>query len=29
MATKFGLFLQKFQIASFLFFDGIEPLFGR
>ena len=30
MATKFGLFLQKFQIASsFLYFDGIEPFFGR
>ena len=27
MATKFGLFLQKFQIASFLFSDGIEPFF--
>ena len=28
MATKFGLLLQKFQIASsFLFFDGIEPFF--
>ena len=29
MATKFGLFLQKFQIASFLFIDGIEPFSGR
>ena len=29
MATQFGLFLQKFQIASsFLFSDGIEPFFG-
>jgi len=29
MATKFGLFLQKIQIASFLFLDGIEPFLGR
>jgi len=29
MATKFGLFLQKFQIASFLFLGGIQPFLGR
>jgi len=30
MATKFGLFLQKVQLAtSFLFIDRIEPFFGR
>jgi len=29
MATKFGLFLKKFQFASsILFSDGIEPFFG-
>jgi len=28
MATKFGLFLKKFQIdSSFFFSDGIEPFF--